>query len=123
MHLLPADELVAVRTHLQARGYAVATAATPAHGGLREAQAALAEALRLPAPAATNLDAMADALRDLPELWDGGPVALIWEDAERLAARDGRAWWILGELLDDADDLTVVALGEARLGRPQEEGR
>ena len=73
--------------------------------------------------AADNLDAMADTLRDLPQIWGSDGVALLWEDAERLAAHDGRAWWILGEILDDADDLTVVALGEARLGRPTEEDR
>lgn len=118
MHLLPADQLASVRAHLQTQGYALAHAVTPAEAGLRSAQAELARALQLPGSAATNLDAMADALSDLPQLWGTARVALLWEDAERLAAQDGRAWWILGQILDDADDLTVVAFGESRLGRP-----
>ena len=118
MHLLPADQLEPVRAHLQGQGYAVASAVTPLGGGLRAAQAEIARALRLPSAAASNLDAMADTLRDLTEIWGAEQVALLWEDAERLAAEDGRAWWILAEILDDADDLVVVALGEARFGRP-----
>ncbi|WP_161965046.1 barstar family protein [Ornithinimicrobium cerasi] len=123
MILVPADRLDAVRTHLQDAGYAVASAVTPAAADLRQTQAELARALRLPGVAGSNLDAMADTLRDLPQIWGSDRVALLWEDADRLAAHDGRAWWILGEILDDADDLTVVALGEARLGRPTEEDR
>lgn len=119
MHLLPADRLESVLAHLQTQGYAVARAVTPAAAGLRSAQAEIARALRLPGNAATNLDAMADALRDLPQIWGSDRVALLWEDAARLAGEDGRGWWILGELLDDADDLTVVALGEASLGRDE----
>ncbi|AXH97010.1 barstar family protein [Ornithinimicrobium avium] len=118
MHLLPADQLDPVRTHLRAQGYAVAHAVTPADTELRSAQAEIARALRLPGNAATNLDAMADTLRDLRQIWGSQKVALLWEDAGRLAGEDGRAWWILGELLDEADDLTVVALGEAHLGAP-----
>ncbi|GAA5159060.1 barstar family protein [Ornithinimicrobium tianjinense] len=116
MHLLPADRLESVLGHLQTSGYAVARAVTPAPAGLRSAQAEIARALRLPGNAATNLDAMADALRDLPQIWGSEKVAMVWEDAGRLAGEDGRAWWILGEILDDADDLTVVALGEASVG-------
>lgn len=123
MHLLPADQLADVRAHLQTQGYAVAHAVTPAEAGLRSVQAELARALMLPGNAATNLDAMADTLRDLPQLWGSQRVALLWQDAERLAAQDGRAWWVLGELLDDADDLTVVAFGESRLGGPAGEAR
>ncbi|GGK56787.1 barstar family protein [Ornithinimicrobium pekingense] len=120
MHLLPADQLEPVRAHLDRQGYAVASVVTPVEGGLRAAQAEIARTLRLPAVAGTNLDAMADALRDLPQIWGTDQVALLWEDAERLAADDGRAWWILGEILDDAEDLTVVAFGEARMGRPSD---
>lgn len=120
MHLLPADQLGPVRAHLESTGYAVAHAVTPAPAGLRSAQAELARALRLPGNAATNLDAMVDTLRDLTQIWGTDKIALLWEDAGRLAGADGRAWWILGELLDDAEDLTVVALGEARLGGESE---
>ena len=123
MHLLPADQLTSVLSHLESQGYAVAHAVTPLGGGLRASQAELARALRLPGNAATNLDAMADLLRDLTQLWGGDKVALVWEGAERLAVEDGRAWWILGEILDEADDLTVVALGEARLGGTDKDTR
>lgn len=121
MHLLPAEELTSVLTHLHDHGYAVARAASPPEPGLRPAQAEIARALRLPGNAATNLDAMVDTLRDLPQIWGTEQVALVWEDAGRLAATDGRAWWLLGEILDDTDGLTVVALGEARIGRSTEE--
>lgn len=120
MHLLPADQLEPVRAHLDRQGYAVASVVTPLEGGLRATQAEIARTLRLPAVAGTNLDAMADALRDLPQIWGADNVALLWQDAERLAADDGRAWWILGEILDDAEDLTVLAFGEARMGRPSD---
>lgn len=120
MHLLPADQLSPVLAHLEGRGYAVARAVTPLEAGLRSAQGEIARALRLPGNAATNLDAMVDTLRDLPQIWGSEKVALVWEDAERLAGDDGRGWWILGEILDDVEDLTVVAFGEARLGRPQD---
>jgi hypothetical protein len=122
MILVPAEQLEGVRTHLADAGYAVVEATTPVHADLRGAQAELAAALGLPSPAERNLDAMVDTLRDLPQIWDGRMVALLWKDAERLACADGRGWWILGEILDDADDLTVVAFGEARIGRPPAEG-
>lgn len=120
MIIVPAERLDAVRATLEQSGYVVTEATTPAGAGLRQTQAELAAALRLPEPADRNLDAMADSLRDLVQLWDGQRVALLWQDAERLASVDGRAWWILGELLDDADDLVVVALGEARVDCPHD---
>ncbi|GAA1173278.1 hypothetical protein GCM10009584_12920 [Ornithinimicrobium humiphilum] len=123
MHLLPADQLEPVTAWLLERGYAVASAVTPLEGGLRASQAEIARALRLPATAAGNLDAMVDSLRDLPDIWGTSQVALLWQDAERLAVAEGRSWWLLAEILDDADDLTVVAFGEARLGRPKDELR
>ncbi|MFK5645925.1 barstar family protein [Ornithinimicrobium sp. LYQ121] len=122
MIIVPAERLDSVRATLEESGYAVAQATTPAQAGLRQTQAEIAAALRLPEPADRNLDAMADSLRDLDQLWDGQRVALLWQDAGRLAGADGRAWWILGELLDDADNLVVVALGEARVGRPDDPG-
>ena len=111
MILLPPDRLGDAEAHFAQAGYALTTITTPPAGGLREVQAQLAHALRLPEPAGTNLDAMADALRDLRDLWDGQEVALLWQEAGALAVRDGRAWWILAEILDDAEALAVVALG------------
>ena len=114
MIILAAERLGEAEEHLAQAGYALTTITTPAAGGLRETQAQIARALRLPETAATNLDALADALRDLDQLWDGQQVALLWQDAGSLAQRDGRAWWLLSEILDEADALTVVALGAAR---------
>lgn len=114
MIILPADRLGDVEAHFAQAGYALTTVTTPATGGLRETQAQLAHALRLPEPASTNLDAMADSLRDLRGIWGGHEVALLWQEAGQLAEDDGRAWWILAEILDDADALAVVALGSTR---------
>lgn len=111
MIILAAERFEDAQAHFARSGYAVTEVTTPRGGGLRETQAQLAEALRLPAPAERNLDAMADALRDLRELWEGRDVALLWREAGALAASDGRAWWILSEILDDAEALAVVALG------------
>ena len=51
------------------------------------------EALRLPGNAATNLDAMVDALRDLPQIWGSERVALVCGPQTRtyaqLAEREG----------------------------------
>lgn len=114
MIILPAERLGDAEAHFAQAGYALTTVTTPAAGGLRETQAQLAHALRLPDPAATNLDAMADSLRDLRDLWGGQEVALLWQEARQLAENDGRAWWILSEILDDAEALAVVALGATR---------
>ena len=73
------------------------------------------------AKAGQNLDALVDSLRDLPEIW-GGPVALLWEGAAMLARADGRGWWILGEILDEAD-LPVIAAGEASIGLQSDQGQ
>lgn len=99
---------------LATKGYAVATATTPVAGDFRATQAEIARALRLPESAGTNLDALEDSLRDLPQIW-GGPVALLWEGAESLARTDGSRFWILCEILDGAD-LPVIAAGEASMG-------
>ncbi|MFK5633520.1 barstar family protein [Ornithinimicrobium sp. LYQ103] len=77
MIIVPAERLDSVRATLEESGYAVAQATTPAQAGLRQTQAEIAAALRLPEPADRNLDAMADSLRDLDQLWDGQRVALL----------------------------------------------
>ena len=100
---------------LRSRGYAVASAATPVTGDFRQTQAAIAAALKLPHTAGSNLDALEDSLRDLPQIWDGQQVALLWEDAQRVARADGSRFWILCEILDAAD-LPVIASGESVIG-------
>ncbi|WP_151523924.1 barstar family protein [Serinicoccus kebangsaanensis] len=114
MIILAAERADDARAHFAQAGYAVAEVSTPVGGGLREMQAQVAQALRLPRTAALNLDALVDSLRDLAQSWGGQEVALLWEDAGLFAETEGRAWWILSEILDDADSLAVVALGPRR---------
>lgn len=65
----------------------------------------LAEALRLPASAADNLDALADALRDLPERWPGClRLALLVERAGLLLHADLLGWTELCLVLRQASD-------------------
>lgn len=93
-----------------ADGMHLVTFRQPASGDLRETQAALAQALRLPSPAERNLDAFADTLRDLRVWWHGRPVALVWEQAGLLRAADARAWRVLAGILDEAQVPTVAVV-------------
>jgi hypothetical protein len=93
-----------VRAALAGSGYAVAEVRGPA-AGMREAQAAIARALRLPATAERNLDAMVDALRDLATWWpDDERVALLWLGAEELVDSDLPGFLTLTEVLRAATD-------------------
>ncbi|MGO0575616.1 barstar family protein [Ornithinimicrobium panacihumi] len=114
------ENVASLEANLRGRGYAVATATTPVTGDFRATQAEIARALRLPESAGTNLDALEDSLRDLPEIW-GGPVALHWQDAETLARHDGPRFWILCEILDGAD-MPVIAGGQRRRTEAEPEG-
>ena len=92
-----------VRQALVAGGYAVAE--VPAEAGMRAAQAAIARALRLPETAGRNLDAMADALRDLATWWpDDEQVALLWPGAEQLVEGDLPGFLTLTGILRGATD-------------------
>lgn len=95
---------------LAAEGLRLVTVQQPSSADLRETQAALAEALRLPAPAGHNLDAFADTLRDLRVWWEGAAVALVWEQAWRLRDADPRGWQLLTGLLDQAEVPTVAVV-------------
>lgn len=93
-----------VRRTLAASGFAVAEARGPA-AGMREAQAAIARALRLPATAERNLDAMADSLRDLATWWpDDERVALLWRGAEELVDSDLPGFLTLTDVLRAATE-------------------
>jgi hypothetical protein len=99
----PADA-ESVRRALAAGGFAVAEAQGEA-AGMRAAQAAIARALRLPATAERNLDALVDALRDLATWWpDDERVALLWPGAERLVDTDLPGFLTLTEVLRAATD-------------------
>ena len=99
-----------------ADGMRLVTVRQPADAGLRETQAALAAALRLPSPAERNLDAFADTLRDLRVWWQGQSVALVWEQAGLLRDADQRAWEVLAGILDEAQVPTVATVGPVREG-------
>lgn len=94
-----------------AEGLRVVTVRQPASGDLRETQAVIAAALRLPSPAEHNLDAFADTLRDLRTWWGGEAVALVWEQAWLLRDVDQRAWQVLTGILDEAQVPTVAVVG------------
>lgn len=103
----PAD-VERVRRTLAGNGFALAEvepgAGTPA-ASMREAQAAIARALRLPATAGRNLDAMVDSLRDLAVWWpDDERVALLWPGAEKLVESDLHGYLTLTEVLRAASD-------------------
>lgn len=93
-----------------AEGMQLVTVQQPASADLRETQAALAAALRLPSPAERNLDAFADTLRDLRVWWQGRAVALVWEQAGLLRDADQRAWQVLAGLLDEAQVPTIAVV-------------
>jgi Barstar (barnase inhibitor) len=93
-----------VRRTLAGSGFAMAEVAGPA-AGMREAQAAIARALRLPEAAGRNLDALVDSLRDLATWWpDDDRVVLFWPGAEQLVEGDLPGFLTLTEILRGATD-------------------
>lgn len=93
-----------VRRTLSGSGFAVAEVSGPA-AGMREAQAAIARALRLPETAGRNLDALVDSLRDLATWWpDDDRVVLFWPGAEQLVEGDLPGFLALTEILRGATD-------------------
>ena len=90
-----------IRQALWSAGFAVVEAHTPP--SLREAQAAVAEALRLPEAAGRNLDALVDSLRDLAAWWpEDERVVLLLHGAEALVEQDLPGWHTLTEILQGA---------------------
>jgi hypothetical protein len=93
-----------VRRTLSGNGFAVAEVQEAA-AGMRAAQAAIAQALRLPVTAGRNLDAMADSLRDLSTWWpDDERVALLWRGADELVDSDLPGFLTLIDVLRAATD-------------------
>ncbi len=102
----PPDTRAQVLADLAVSPYAVVCAETPhsaVRAGRKDHQARIAEALHLPAVAGRNLDAMADTLWDLPELWPAEQgLALVWPGAGDLARADPAAWQMLADVLREA---------------------
>lgn len=72
---------------------------------LAAAQAAIVSALHLPISAATNLDALVDALRDLDLWWPRTRrIALLWRDADVLEQADPAGFAELVDILAIAHD-------------------
>jgi len=108
-----------IRDTLRQHGFAVAEASLPAQPpdpadvlsdtarqtSLREAQAEIARALRLPETAGRNLDALVDSLRDLALWWPHDErVALLLHGAGHLVDSDLPGWHTLTDILRSASD-------------------
>ena len=80
--------------------------------GLRALQAGLAESLDLPGAAAVNLDALVDALRDLPDRTPDAPgTLLVWTPAEGIGLD-----FVDGSLGIPWDDVVAWSLGRDEHG-------
>ncbi|MBK8446823.1 MAG: barstar family protein [Micropruina sp.] len=98
-----AAQTTALAQRSQAAGYRVVEVDTAQVTDFRVAQARLAAALRLPATAGRNLDALADSLGDLARYWPDAPrIALFWTHPETLIDKDTAGWFRLADVLQDA---------------------
>lgn len=96
VHLAGADGEPVLVERLSAAGFTLARAAGSGYQ-------AVAAALGLPATAGTNLDALNDSLRDLPDRWPGiGRLALLVPDTQALVQADLLAWLQLSLVLGQA---------------------
>ncbi|MEO6700924.1 MAG: barstar family protein [Jatrophihabitantaceae bacterium] len=102
VHLAGQSSRALVAGQLTAAAFTLATAtATGAGAGSRYRP--VSEALRLPASAADNLDALADSLRDLPDRWPGTHrLALLVPEAQHLIEADLLGWTDQAMLLRQA---------------------
>lgn len=79
------------------------TVSTGGAGTAAEPYRGIVAALRLPSAAEANLDALADALRDLPMHWTASSrLALLVPDAHSLIRTDLLGWTQLCQVLDQA---------------------
>ncbi|MDQ1733151.1 MAG: hypothetical protein QOK10_3310 [Pseudonocardiales bacterium] len=105
LHVAASATLDAVRDALFASGYLIAHAHTGPGRSRQDAYRSLAAALRLRQSAADNLDAFADALRELPDLWpETRRLVLLWTGADSLVRTDLLAWTMLGKVLVETSD-------------------
>ena len=99
VHLAAASAEPELTRTLRAAGFTLArTGSEPA----AERYRSVTTALRLPETAADNLDALADALRDLPIRWLGCRRLALLADAEQLVRTDLLSWLQLGLVLGQA---------------------
>lgn len=90
-----------IRLSLLAGGYRVVTADTRTDPDRRAAITTLAAALQLP-ETVTNLDALADSLRDLADHRLGSRVVLLWSGSETLLERHLPDWFAVVRELENA---------------------
>jgi len=98
VHLAAARTEPELARTLGAAGFAVARTRSGPAGRF----GSVAAALRLPATAADNLDALADSLRDLPDRWPGCHRLALLTDADRLIRTDLLGWQQLSLVLGQA---------------------
>ncbi|MGI8664499.1 MAG: barstar family protein [Jatrophihabitans sp.] len=100
IHLAGQSSLPLVRRSLTAAGFTVVAGALAAGPGRYQG---VGSALRLPATVGSSLDALADALRELPTRWpDVGRLALLMPDSAVLIRADLLAWTELSLVLRQA---------------------
>ncbi|HJQ03233.1 MAG TPA: barstar family protein [Jatrophihabitans sp.] len=96
VHLAAADAEPTLVEVLSAAGFTLARAAGAGNQPI-------ADALRLPSTAGTNLDALNDSLRDLSDRWPGTDrLALLVPDAQILVRSDLLGWLQLSAVLEQA---------------------
>jgi hypothetical protein len=98
VHLAAAGTEPELTRTLDAAGFTVARTRSGAAGRFGP----VATALRLPATAADNLDALADSLRDLPARWPDCHRLALLADAEQLVRTDLLSWQQLSLVLGQA---------------------
>lgn len=98
VHLAAANTEPELTRTLSAAGFTLARTRSGPAGRF----GSVAAALRLPATAADNLDALADSLRDLPVSWPGCHRLALLADADRLIRTDLLSWQQLSLVLGQA---------------------
>ncbi|WP_462418860.1 barstar family protein [Kytococcus sp. Marseille-QA3725] len=100
--VVPTTEAEPSAAHARTLGWAVLLAASPDGSDVRTLQDGLATDLDLPHPAATNLDALQDIVRDLPDrAEDAAGTLLVWTPARGTGLEDDGLVTLL-EVLGDA---------------------
>lgn len=100
-HLGPGTSVRSVVAEAHGRGRAVWV--VPAGIDKHTSLVAFAEALDLPAWFGTNLDALLDALRDLPDE-QGRDLEIVWDRTAPLRVSDPRAYAAIVAVLADAQE-------------------
>jgi len=98
VHLAAASTEPELTRTLRSAGFTLARANSP----LSDSYQPVVSALRLPATAAGNLDALADSLRDLPTRWPDCRRLVLLADAEELVRTDLLDWLQLSLVLGQA---------------------